>query len=43
MGWPGESAQAMADTIRVTGRRKQHLTAAWATLLTMIPASAVDT
>ncbi|MER5898487.1 hypothetical protein [Streptomyces sp. NPDC001876] len=31
----------MADTIRVTERRKQHLTAAWATPLTMIPASAV--
>ncbi|WP_329226189.1 hypothetical protein OHB07_04625 [Streptomyces sp. NBC_00111] len=31
----------MADTIRATERRKQHLTAAWATPLTMIPASAV--
>jgi hypothetical protein len=31
----------MADTIRATARRKQHLTAAWATPLTMIPASAV--
>ncbi|MFI2781335.1 hypothetical protein [Streptomyces sp. ALB3] len=30
----------MADTIRATERRKQHLTAAGATPLTMIPASA---
>lgn len=36
----GASAQAMADTIRAAERRKQHLTAAWAIPLTVIPASA---
>ncbi|MER6121444.1 nuclease-related domain-containing protein [Streptomyces sp. NPDC001795] len=33
----GASAQAMADTIRATERRKQHLTALWALPLLVIP------